>query len=258
MRSTVVLVHGVPATAELWTPLRERLEANRKVVALDLPGFATPPPDGWRGTKEDYAGWLAGEVEKVVATDGPVHLVGHDWGCLLTCRVASLHPELLRSFAFGNGPIDEKWPHHALWATWNVLGEGERWMDELDIEGIDSMLTGMGMPAEMAARNAWHHDWNRRITLTLYRSAINVGREWGPDLADIVVPSMAIWGDLDLIVPIEFGRRMATRMGAEVVALPAHHFWPCERPAEAAAALQRLWDRTENSPETILTQGASR
>ena len=83
-----------------------------------------------------------------------------------------------------------------------------------------------------------------------------MGREWGPDLRKIVIPSMLLWGARDLIVPIEFGRRMATRMGAEVVALDAGHFWPAERPAEAARELSRHWDRAESSPQTILTQGA--
>jgi hypothetical protein len=50
---------------------------------------------------------------------------------------------------------------------------------------------------------------------------------------------------------------MATRMGAELVTLDAQHFWPAERPAEAAAALQRLWVRAESSPTTILTQTVS-
>jgi hypothetical protein len=47
---------------------------------------------------------------------------------------------------------------------------------------------------------------------------------------------------------------MATKMGAEVVTLDAGHFWPAEKPAEAAAALMRHWDRAESSPQTILTQ----
>jgi pimeloyl-ACP methyl ester carboxylesterase len=252
--TTAILVHGMPTTSRLWDGVIEHLDGSRRIVALDLPGFAEPPPTGWIGTKENYVSWLLEQVEAISAADGPVHLVGHDWGCLLSCRVASLRPDLLRSFTFGNGPIDEYWPLHALWTVWNVPGGGERWMDELDVDAFaDAMLSG-GMTEAMVRALTWRHKWNRDITLTLYRSAVNVGREWGPDLPKIVVPSMALWGQRDLIVPIEMGRRMAAKMGAEVVGLNASHFWPAELPAEAAREFQRHWARAESSPATIFTQ----
>jgi pimeloyl-ACP methyl ester carboxylesterase len=83
---------------------------------------------------------------------------------------------------------------------------------------------------------------------------VDIGRAWAPDLARIVVPSMLLWGVRDMIVPIEIGRRMAARIGAELVALDSGHFWPYEQPEQAAAALKRLWARAESTPETILTQ----
>jgi pimeloyl-ACP methyl ester carboxylesterase len=254
MTSTVILVHGMPTTARLWDGVIANLDGSRRVIALDLPGFAEPPPPGWGGVKEDYVDWLIGQIETVAAADGPVHLVGHDWGCLLTCRAASLRPELLRSFTFGNGPIDEDWPLHGFWATWNIPGVGERWMDDLDVDAMRAGMQAGGMPPAVAAAMTWQHDWNRAITLSLYRSATYVGQEWAGDLRKIVVPSLALWGLHDLIVPVEFGRRMAVRMGAEVVGLEASHFWPAEAPEAAARELQRHWTRAERSPYTILTQ----
>jgi pimeloyl-ACP methyl ester carboxylesterase len=254
MTSTAILVHGVPSTARLWDGVIASLGGSRRVIALDLPGFAEPPPAGWRGAKEEYVGWLIAQIEAVAAADGPVHLVGHDWGCLLACRAASLRPELLRSLTFGNGPIDEDWPLHGFWSTWNVHGEGERWMDSLDVDAMAQGMLQAGMTPEMAAAISWRNDWNRAITLALYRSAVNVGREWAGDLRKIVVPSLAIWGLHDLVVPIEFGRRMAVRMGAEVTGIEAGHFWPAQLPEVAAAELERHWARAECSPFTILTQ----
>jgi pimeloyl-ACP methyl ester carboxylesterase len=249
-----MLVHGVPMTSALWQPLINVLDRD-DVIALDLPGFKDPPPAGWSATKEAYVGWLIGELEQEYERSGPVHLVGHDWGCLFSLRAASLRPDLLRSLAAGNGPIDPYWPHHALWRVWNVPGAGERWMDELDAEALVSAFAAQaGMPEEIARQMSWLNEWNRPVTLSLYRSGTNVGHEWVDDLAKVVIPSMIIWGELDLIVPVEFGRRMAARMGAEVVTLDAHHFWPAERPRQAADALQRLWRRAEAAPNTILHQ----
>jgi hypothetical protein len=68
---------------------------------------------------------------------------------------------------------------------------------------------------------------------------------------------MALWCERDLLVPIEMGRRMAAKMGSEVVALDGGHFWSVEVSKEASVALQRLWDRAEAETYTILTQPGS-
>ena len=43
----LVLIHGIGSQWQVWAPVLDRLEAERDVVALDLPGFAdspSPPP----------------------------------------------------------------------------------------------------------------------------------------------------------------------------------------------------------------------
>jgi pimeloyl-ACP methyl ester carboxylesterase len=251
----VLFVHGVPATARLWGPILKLLDRTDEVEAVDLPGFAAEPPVGWVAHKDNYVNFVIGRIEALHARGGPVHLVGHDWGCLLALRAASLRPELLRSVAAGNGPIDEHWPLHSLWREWMVPGEGEALMETLAKSGgMAQTLTRGGFPPEDAAANSFVYPGNAQRILDLYRSAVDIGRGWAPDLARIVVPSMILWGEQDLIVPLEIGRRMAAKMGAEVVPLPASHFWPYQAPNEAVAALKRLWARAELIPHTILTQ----
>src|ERR1051325_2119885 len=89
-----VFVHGVPETTALWNDLRAVLD-RRDTIALALPGFGCARPSGFAATNEAYVEWLIGELEKIGA---PVDLVGHDWGAGFTLRVASLRPDLLRSW----------------------------------------------------------------------------------------------------------------------------------------------------------------
>src|SRR5438128_12322842 len=90
----IVLLHGVPETADLWDDVRERL--NDDSVALRLPGFGCARPDGFGATKDDYAEWVANELKQF---DQPVDLVGHDWGGGFSIRVGQKYPELVRSWA---------------------------------------------------------------------------------------------------------------------------------------------------------------
>src|SRR3712207_3129966 len=103
-----VLVHGVADTHRLWNPLREHLQRS-DVIAVSLPGFDAPIPDGFDSSKEAYVQWLIEEIERI---GEPVDLVGHDWGSLLVQRVVSLRPDLIRTWACGSGPADREYIWH--------------------------------------------------------------------------------------------------------------------------------------------------
>ncbi len=234
------LVHGNPDTAALWDKVKAELgDYDGEVVAADLPGFAEPAPDGFPCTKEAYVEWIVAQLE---ALGGGVDLVGHDWGSLLVQRVASVRPDLLASVACGGAAVDVDYPWHPLAQVWQTPGEGEKYMEEeLTPEfGIEHLVEN-GVPREYAERNIWLTPHGKGTILKLYRSAVHIGAEWQPDLEQLEVPALVIWGRTDPYVPLEFGERLAERMKGELVVLECGHWWPFERPAETAAALQRHW-----------------
>src|SRR5262245_60307151 len=89
-----VFVHGVPETLHVWDRLRAEL--SEPSIALALPGFGTPLPAGFRAIKDGYSDWLAEQLRRI---EGPIDLVGHDWGALLSLRVATAYDVPLRSWA---------------------------------------------------------------------------------------------------------------------------------------------------------------
>jgi len=131
-----VLVHGNPDSHLLWELVQEQLDDRHdEVVALDLPGFAEPAPEGFVATKEGYLDWLVAQIEEIARRAGPVDLVGHDWGSLLVQRVASVRPDLLRSLTAGGAVVDAQYEWHSIAQIWQTPGEGERYMaDELTPE----------------------------------------------------------------------------------------------------------------------------
>jgi epoxide hydrolase 4 len=96
----VLLLHGFPEHAESWRRQLEPLASfGFRAVAADLPGYAgTDDPDGYSLTRiGELVGALASEL-------GGVHLVGHDWGAIISCAVAARWPTAVRSVAIACGP----------------------------------------------------------------------------------------------------------------------------------------------------------
>ena len=239
---SALLVHGNPDSHLLWEQVQEFLGDEEEVVAVDLPGFAAPAPDGFPATKEAYVDWLIEQLERLAERSGTVDLVGHDWGSLLVQRVASVRPDLLSSLAAGGAAVDVDYPWHEIAQVWQTPGEGERYMREdlTDEVGIPYLIEN-GVPEKYAKRNAWLVPGNKDCILALYRSAVHIGAEWQPALEQVRLPSMVIWGRDDPYVPLVWAERLAERIEAELVVLDCGHWWPYERPRETAEALQRLW-----------------
>ena len=124
---TAVFVHGVPETPAVWHGLLAALD-RPDTVALSLPGFDSARPAGFGATMDEYAGWLAAQLERL---GDPVDLVGHDWGGGFVVRVVSTRPELVRSWvsdAAGIGDVEFEW--HDFAKIWQTPQAGEDFWDQ--------------------------------------------------------------------------------------------------------------------------------
>lgn len=239
-----VFVHGVADTYRLWDDVRSQLQGVDS-VALALPGFDATIPDGFRADKESYVDWIIGQLENI---QPPVDLVGHDWGCILTLRVAFLRPDLVRTVVAGNGPVSKDYEWHRLAKIWQTPGEGENFMRELDADSLSEMLQRLGVPADAAKANAERVDDRMKdCILKLYRSAIDVGVEWQPGLANIHCPTTIFWGRKDTECPVRFAYQMVEQLPmGRVAELDCGHWVPLEKPKELAAVLQERWKHKQS------------
>jgi len=213
---------------------------RRDVIAPSLPGFGAPVPSGFDATKEAYVDWLIAEVERVGEA---VDLVRHDWGAILAQRLVSPRPDLVRSWACGDGPADVEYTWHDAARQWQTPGTGEQFMEAMTPAALEEALTAAGIPRAAAHESAHLADATMKsCILRLYRSAVRVGAEWQPAVEKVTRPALILWGKDDPYVSARFGERLAKRVGGEIVIFEGcGHWWPVERPAEAAAALERFW-----------------
>src|SRR5262245_13098029 len=149
-----VLVHGVPDTHRMWDPLRAHLRRS-DVVTVSLPGFSASAPAGFAATKEAYVDWL---IDTIAREGEPVDLVGHDWGSLLVQRVVSLRPDLVRTWACGDGPVDVEYVWHDLAQQWQTPGVGEQIMEVIGGDAMVDGLVAAGSPADVAPAVVSHID----------------------------------------------------------------------------------------------------
>jgi pimeloyl-ACP methyl ester carboxylesterase len=234
----IVLVHGVPETAEIWDEVRELLDEDS--VALSLPGFGGPRPDGFAATMDAYAAWLVGELE---AIDDPVDLVGHDWGALLTYRMATAHGRLIRSWVADiAGALHPDYVWHDVAKVWQTHGDGEALVAQMAQSGVEAapVYEGYGVPPEAARRLAsWMDTTMGECILELYRSALpNPAAHWmdvwGPTTTPglVLAPTEEPFGD-----PAQ-STEVSTMLGAVHHELHGvGHWWPLQAPAAGAQAI---------------------
>ncbi len=93
----VVLLHGFPEKSTCWRAVAPLLhEPGYRTVAMDQRGYspgARPP------RRRDYrSDTIAGDAVALIdKLGGPVHLVGHDLGALVSWIVAAQRPDLVRT-----------------------------------------------------------------------------------------------------------------------------------------------------------------
>jgi pimeloyl-ACP methyl ester carboxylesterase len=243
--SNRVFVHGVPDTPMIWTRLIEQLGGD--VLTPCLPGFCSPPPEGFGSTKDDYADWLVTVLEDQYARSGPLDVVGHDWGALLTLRAASLRPDLIRSWAISGAAIDPAYRGHTVARIWNTPVVGEIFMAISSQKTMETALHKAGLPRPLARleASAWGPQMQRSI-LSLYRSTdgLRFGGDWVDRLKALPGRGLLIWGDQDPYVGLDVARRFARAHAGDLhIESQAGHWAIVERAEEIAKVLLAHWSR---------------
>jgi pimeloyl-ACP methyl ester carboxylesterase len=246
-----VFVHGFPETDRIWDSLRRVLEHDS--IALALPGFGAPRPPGFSASKDAYAEWLADALGGI---EGPIDLVGHDVGALLTLRVATAFAVPLRSFAVDVAPIFHPsfaWSERVHQLQMPGVGEETlretRTADLEDAASTASRLVKAGVPMDEAiAMGAAHDETMSRSILDFYRSAVpNVAADWWND-----VKGATRAGGLILLLPDppedeERSLEVARQLGAQTARLDGlEHCWMAQAPVVVAEVLQGFWASLAN------------
>ena len=92
-RQVVLLIHGWSSSWYANSPLFDLLAQRFHAIAIDLPGYGQSPRFEEKTTIPKYADLIADLIEQV--SDGPVVLLGHSMGGMISVTLALKYPVLV-------------------------------------------------------------------------------------------------------------------------------------------------------------------
>ena len=191
---TVVILHGWGQSKASWQGAFESVP-DMYVVALDLPGFGAeplPPAIGSEWGILEYAAWVREKIESESLQS--VILLGHSFGGRIAAHIASERPQWLRALILYAAPCVyrpsvEVTFKKKIASVANLFGLKGKYRGNTELVEADSR--GLG---------------------GIYRRVVNFDQTAA--LKKIAVPTLLLWGEKDVDVPLRIAREMQSLIPA--------------------------------------------
>jgi len=217
---SVLFLHGVPDTADMWDDVINYLGEGYHTIAPDMPGMGrSSTPEGFDFSLELKAEFVDDLLDGL-GVDFPVHLVAHDFGAHYGLAWAVRHPERVRSITVTNTSFftDYQWHQSAqMWRT-PVLGEVVMALATPNMF-INTMQKNAPNLSVEHLRRVYDMSFAkpnvRRTILRMYRTR-NPQQDfigWEDELRSMVVrvPMQVLWGDADPFAAPTYAEKFGTR-----------------------------------------------
>ncbi|MEA2309098.1 MAG: hypothetical protein QOG86_2349 [Thermoleophilaceae bacterium] len=205
----IVLVHGLSGNWQNWLENIPRLAGERRVVALDLPGFGQSEDPVDRITMSGYGRAVDALCEELGL--GEVVLVGNSMGGFVTAETAIQLPErverlvLVSAAGITTNSLRREpvmvWGRIAMMA--GARGAAERRMAILRPR-LRHMIFSMLVrhPSRISAEILWEisEGAGRRAFKPALEAILDY--DFRDRLGDIRVPTLVVWGRNDMLVPV--------------------------------------------------------
>ncbi len=238
-RQVALLIHGWSSSWYAMSPLIGLLSQRFRAIAVDLPGYGISPPLPERVTIPAYADVLANFVERV--TDGPVVLVGHSMGGMISLTMALRYPELVERMVLIGPTISGRLSTYINLVVSPITILERFGLGSLIVSAVERTLVGITdrimRPASFAERSGITREQLTRIQADVRRPGQGRIRaecffamrenDLRGKLGQVEAPALVIWGAEDNTVPLRDAGVIADEWPlAELRIIPKAGHWP--------------------------------
>jgi pimeloyl-ACP methyl ester carboxylesterase/CRP-like cAMP-binding protein len=213
-RQKVILIHGWSSSSFAMSPLSGLLSQRFHCISVDLPGYGSSPRFEGKTTIDRYAELIIGLIERI--SEGPVVLVGHSMGGMISVTVAMKEPVMVERMVLIAPTLTGKLSTmiNTLITPINMI---ERFgLGSLLVSGVERLYVGITdrlmRPVSFADRTGITEDDYSRLRQDARHPGQGRVRaecffamrdhDLSGKLSNIETPALVIWGAEDNTVPL--------------------------------------------------------
>jgi len=193
----VVLHHSTGSLG--WLPFYDLLAENYTVIVPDFPGYGQSERPSWAREPRDLALILDAFLRKIDLHE--ITLIGLGLGGFIAAEIASFEKDRLERLvlvgAAGVQPTSGEIVDQMLIDYHEYVQAG--------FYDSDKYVEIFGDELEKVTKELW--DYSREMTARISWSPYMFSRRLLPLLSEVTTPTLLIWGEHDLIVPLNCGEQ---------------------------------------------------
>ena len=201
-KPSILLMHGSGLTHIVWS-LHEQFYASQgfNILSVDLPGHGNSEGPSLKSI-EEISDWVKSlmnvlDIKKII-------IIGHSQGCLVGIDFASRYPNLINSLVLVAGsykmPVNQDLINYAEAGDEKAILLMMKW----GYEGSKAFIGGNPV------KKIINSSREIREVLAVDLNACKNYKSGKESLEKINCPTLCIFGDLDKMVPLEVGNKMAS------------------------------------------------
>ncbi|MEK7543814.1 MAG: alpha/beta hydrolase [Patescibacteria group bacterium] len=234
MKSPIVILHGWGLSGKTFLPLQQCLKKQGyRVFAPDLPGFGASKIPEHPLTLSDYAQFLDEYLKKNQIVQ-PV-LIGHSFGGRVSLKYNELYPKRVAALVLSGTPGFTPIPKKKLILFITLAKIGGFLFSIPPFNLFQDVVRRwyyyvVGAKEFFRAEGTMRETFKRIVREDLVTSMVSVN-----------VPTLLLWGEYDIIVPISIAERMHRLIaGSALVIIPeVDHGVPFKEPEIFASYVKR-------------------
>jgi pimeloyl-ACP methyl ester carboxylesterase len=247
----VVLLHGFLTHSALWRQIVPAFTYGYTLYSLDLMGSGiSEKPQNQTYSIDTHVAQLGKLIEEF-HLDNTI-LVGHGVGAAIAMVYTVRNPGKVRKLVVMNAPLSSGYSATGLWLMKLPLVGGmltSDWFIQRTLRGGFFKPTSLQDSVLDMYMQPFRDDPGARAALLKQVTELNldavVEKEVTPNLANLQVPTLILWGANDPYVPLDVGKSLDTAMPNDEfpVILNTGHYELEERPEEVRAVIKEFLDK---------------